>query len=224
VRVYRSGRRTAAFSELDIYKDARATFKSKVAGRGPLQMKMKGDDTYSRALTLPTALKRLDALIPLREDQSVWFRDPKDVIFVFDAGELHVKIPTAPANVSPSIVKAHRLTFAAVEELKLSLNRDLRVTTMGYTVCKWISGTRDPSEHCPGPPTPVGGNAMDWAVFRKNSDGRWVVDIEATDRVVARLKASGFPEVLWRGVANHYPNHAHTSGNPKRVGLPACLR
>jgi hypothetical protein len=196
-------------------------FRSKLVGKGPFKWKMKDADTWSGKCDLTKVMRNLDHLQPGMTETDAFWAKVLDTgsIFVLDVGEEHIVVPPAPSGISPSIAKAHKLTFTKTEQLDFQDPDELHVVTMGYTVCKWISGTRVPSQHCPGPPSPTGGNAMDWVVKRKDGS----VDIGATDKVVAYLNSNGFPEVLWRGVPNHYPNHAHTSGNPKRSGTPGCL-
>jgi hypothetical protein len=221
MKTYRAGRRGSKFSAWSDYKTARAVFRDKLVGKGPYKWKMKDAKAWSGECDLPKVMRNLDRLQPgMTETDAFWAKVlSTGSIFVLDVGEEHILIPPAPSGISDSMVKAHKLTFGKTEELDLKDSDDLHVVTMGYTVCKWISGTRTPSQHCPGPPSPTGGNAMDWVVKRRDGS----VDIGATDKVVAHLEANGFPEVLWRGVPNHYPNHAHTSGNPKRSGTPGCL-
>lgn len=221
MKVYRTGRRGSGFGQwFDEYAKARRIFRDRIAEKGPYRWKTKLSNSWSREVTLATVMRNCDRLVPgMGEENAFWCKVRTGSVFVLDVGTEHITIPKPPAGVSTSIARAHNLTFTKAEQLDRDDPDNLRVVTMGYTVCKLISGTRTPSQHCPGPPAPDGGNAMDWVV--KRADG--TVDIDATDKVVAHLEANGFPEVLWRGVANHFPNHAHTSGNPKRSGFPTCL-
>jgi hypothetical protein len=228
VKVYRAGRRGAAFAEFGPLKEARADFVSRIKGKGSYKWKKKNAPSteWSREMGQPALMRNLDKEVPLMgEDNAFWCKTASGAIFVLDIGEAHIRIriPKAPAGISPSIVKAHGITFKEAEVMQLDDGVSRRIITMGYTVCKFISGTHTGSQHCPGPPAPTGGNAMDWVVQKQLASGQWVVDIDGTDRLVRKLNNSGYPEVLWRGVPSHYPNHAHTSGNPKRVGTPACL-
>jgi hypothetical protein len=226
VKVYRAGRKGTKFSEFGPLKEARVDFVDRIKGKGPYKWKKKNAPItdWSREMGQPALMKNFDREVPLMgEDNAFWCKVVSTgAIFVLDIGEAHIVVPPPPSGISKSIAKAHRLTFKEAELIQLEDGISRRIITMGYTVCKLISGTRVPSQHCPGPPSPTGGNAMDWVV-QKQVSGTWGVDIAGTDRVVKKLNNSGFPEVLWRGVASHYPNHAHTSGNPKRSGWPACL-
>lgn len=221
MKVYRQGRRGSAFSKWDEYAPTRKAYRARLLGKGPFKWKVKDGDRWSDEADLPKVLRNLDRLVQgFTETDAFWTKVlSTGSIFVLDVGTEHIVIPKAPTGISPSITRAHNLTFTKCEQLDRDDPDELHIVTMGYTVCKWISGTRTPSQHCPGPPAPTGGNAMDWVVKRKDGS----VDIGATDKVVAHLEANGFPEVLWRGVPSHYPNHAHTSGNPKRGGTPSCL-
>lgn len=226
MKVYRAGRRGATFSEFGPLNEARSDFVNKIKGKGPYKWKKKNAPSteWSREMGQPALMRNFDREVPtMGEDNAFWCKIvATDVIFVLDVGEAHIVIPPPPGGISPSISKAHNLVFTEAELMQHEDGISRRIITMGYTVCKFISGTRTPSQHCPGPPTPTGGNAFDWVV-QKQVGSSWVVDIAGTDRVVKKLNNNGFPEVLWRGVANHYPNHAHTSGSPKRGGFPACL-
>lgn len=222
MKVYRTGRRGSTWSPwFDDYSKARKLFREKLDGNGPFKWKVKDAKDWSDVADLAKVMRNLDRLVQgFTETDAFWAKVLKTgSVFVLDVGEEHITIPKAPGGISPSITRAHNLTFTKCEQLDREDADQLHIVTMGYTVCKFISGTRTASQHCPGPPAPEGGNAMDWVV--KRSDGS--VDIAATDKIVAFLEASGYPEVLWRGVPSHYPNHAHTSGNPKRLGMPVCL-
>lgn len=222
MKVYRAGRRGATFGPWrEDYKDARKLFRSRLTGKGPLRWKPKNAKRWSNEADLAKVMRNADRLVPgMGEENAFWAKVlDTGTVFVLDVGEEHITIPPPPDGISPSIARAHNLTFTKAEVLDREDPDSLHVVTMGYTVCKIISGSSTPSQHCPGPPSPEGGNAMDWVV--KRADGS--VDITATDKVVAYLEAEGYPEVLWRGVPSHYPNHAHTSGNPKRSGWPSCL-
>jgi len=223
MRVYRAGRRGSAFSTWTDYLAARKVFRNKLLGKGPYKWKMKDAGVWSPEADLQKVLRNLDHLQRGFTETDAFWAKALDTgsVYVLDIGELHISIPAPPSGISRSIARAHRLVFRKCEELDVKDPDDLRIVTMGYTVCKWINGTVNgtPSQHCPGPPSPTGGNAFDWVVRRKDGS----VDIDATDQIVAHLKANGYFEVLWRGVVNHFPNHAHTSGNPKRVGTPVCL-
>ena len=221
MKVYRTGRRGSAWSKwFDDYKDARTIFRDRLKGKDPFRWKMKLSKNWSGECDLAKVMRNADREAPgMGDENAFWAKVSSGSIFVIDSGTEHISIPPAPDNVSPSIARAHNLTFTKTEQLDREDPDSLHVVTMGYAVCKIISGTRVPSQHCPGPPSPDGGNAMDWVV--KRADGS--VDISATDKVVAHLESNGFPEVLWRGVVAHYPNHAHTTGSPKRSGWPSCL-
>jgi hypothetical protein len=222
-KVYRTGKKGAKFGPWkEEYKPVRAQFKEYLQDKGPYTWKMKNSEKWSDPpVNLEQIMRKCDQLAPrMHEDNAFWAKTKKGVVYIMDSGkEEAVQIPKPPSGISPSIARAHNLTFTKTAQLDKDDKDSLRVVTMGYTVCKLISGTRVPSQHCSGPPTPTGGNAMDWVVRRSNGS----VDIDATDKVVAHLRSNGFPEVLWRGIPGHYPNHAHTSGNPKRSGWPACL-
>jgi hypothetical protein len=226
VKVYRAGRRGATFAEFSPLQEARADFVDRIKGKGPYKWKKKNAPSteWSREMGQTALMNNFDKEVPVMgEDNAFWAKVVETgAIFVLDIGEAHIVIPDPPPGISTSIGKAHRITFKEAEIMQFEDGIPRRIITMGYTVCKFISGTRTGSQHCPGPPTPAGGNAMDWVV-QKQVGGSWVVDIAGTDRLVKKLNNNNFPEVLWRGVANHYPNHAHTSGNPKRTGFPACL-
>jgi len=227
MKTYRAGRRGAAFSEFGPLKEARVDFVDRIRDKGPYKWKKKNAPSteWSREMGQIALMRNFDKEVPtLGEDNAFWCKVESGAIFVLDVGEAHLVIPDPPSGISQSIAKAHRLTFKEAELAQLEDGMPRRIITMGYTVCKWINGIRGgtPSEHCPGPPSPTGGNAMDW-VAQKQTNSGWVVDIDLTDRIVRKLGNNGFPEVLWRGVSNHYPNHAHTSGSPKRSGTPSCL-
>lgn len=221
MRVYRTGRRGSTWSRwYEDYSDVRKIFRSRLVGKGPFRWKTKLMNAWSKEVTLDTVMRNADRLVPgMGDENAYWAEVSSEAVFVIDTGTEHLTFPKPPSGVSTSIARAHNLTFAKTEQLDRDDPDNLRVVTMGYTVCKLISGTNTPSQHCPGPPSPDGGNAMDWVV--KRADGS--VDVDATDKVVAHLRVNGYPEVLWRGVPNHFPNHAHTSGNPKRTGFPVCL-
>ncbi|HEU4864997.1 MAG TPA: hypothetical protein VFT76_02010 [Actinomycetota bacterium] len=230
MRVYRAGRRGSTFAAFGPLKEARSDFVKRIGGKGPFRWKKKNAPStdWSRELGQPALMRNFDREVPtLGEDNAFWAKVVSTgSVFVLDVGEAHIRIPDPPSGISASIAKAHRLIFREAEIVQLETGLARRIVTMGYSVCKWINGIRGgtPSQHCPGPPTPTGANAMDWVAQRfVVGEGRWVVDLELTDRIVRKLESNGFPEVLWRGVANHYPNHAHTSGNPKRSGTPVCL-
>jgi hypothetical protein len=223
MKVYRAGRRGSAFSQWSDYPEARKVYQEKLVGKGPFKWKVKDAEHWSDEADFPKVLRNLDRLQPSFTETDAFWTKILDTgsIFVLDVGELHITIPDPPPGVSQSIAKAHRLVFRTCEELDLEDPDELRIITMGYTVCKWINSIRGgtPSQHCPGPPSPTGGNAFDWVVRRRDGS----VDIAATDKIVTKLGNNGFPEVLWRGVADHYPNHVHVSGSPKRSGTPSCL-
>lgn len=224
MKVYRAGRRGSGFGPwLEEYADARKVFRDRLTGRGPFKWKPKNAKAWSDEADLAKVMRNCDRLVPgMTEDNAFWTKIlSTGSIIVLDIGTEHVHIPAPPAGISPSIARAHNLTFTKAAQLDQEDADTLHVVTMGYTVCKWINGIVNgtASQHCPGPPAPEGGNAMDWVV--KRGDG--TVDIPATDKVVAHLESNGYPEVLWRGVPSHYPNHAHTSGSPKRSGWPQCL-
>jgi hypothetical protein len=197
----------------------------------PYRAKPRGKETWGKNMTLPVTLERVKTLASKMDETGavlVECNSAPDKTWLLDVGQLHMERPPAPpGTVSAAIAQVHDFLFTRTERLELYLGRELRVVTMGYTVCKWINGTvgGTPSQHCPGPPNPLGGNAVDFAIQRKRLDGRWEVDIEVTDRMVNDLEAQDYvAHVLWRGVANHFPGHAHVSGAPLRVGVPACLR
>ena len=221
MRVYRTGRRGSGFGQwFEEYSKARRVFRDRIVEKGPFRFKPKLARYWSKEVSLGTVMRNCDRLVPgMGDENAFWCKVGSGSIFVLDIGTEHISITPPPDGVSSSIARAHNLTFSKVAQLDQTDPDNLRVVTMGYTVCKLISGTNTPSQHCPGPPSPDGGNAFDWVV--KRADG--TVDIDATDKVVAHLENNGYPEVLWRGVANHFPNHAHTSGNPKRSGFPQCL-
>lgn len=224
MKVYRAGKKGIKWREFGDYKEARKDFVSMISGNGPFLWKMKGTDKWQGPVTQPTLLKKLDHAQPsMDQTDQFWAKASNGrTVFVLDCGNVELQFPKPPPGISPSIARAHNITFAEAEKLQLETGIPHRIVTMGYTVCKLIAGTRTPSQHCPGPPSPTGGNAMDWIV-QKFVNGKWVADIPSTDHVKSKLVSEGYPEVLWRGVPNHYPNHAHTSGNPKRSGWPACL-
>lgn len=73
----------------------------------------------------------------------------------------------------------------------------------GILVRRFIAGTNTLSQH-------VGGNAFDLGSISTGA-----ADIAKIDRAV--LIAKAHPDcgrVLWRGVRNHYPHHAHIEGKP----------
>jgi hypothetical protein len=216
--------------ELGPWHDKQAEFLAegltKLSGRGPIKIKEKGPRSqYGPERKPKDGLQRTLAILEHDRDlqHTVFIRDAKSTLWVARIGVLHYEPPDPPGNISPAIRDVHDFIFTRCEELQERLNRELRVVTMGYTVNKWINGTvgGTPSQHCDGPPSPDGGNAVDFVI--RGKDGR--NDIMATDIIVNDLETKRFVDhVLWRGVANHYPGHAHVSGRPLRRGIPAALR
>ena len=221
MRVFRAGVRGGGFDPWSVEEDALRDLKDRITGKGPFTMKFKADTRYSRELGLVAVINRVDkAAEDMREDQAIWVKTASGRVYVFDAGTLHLTAPPAPSGVSSSIAKVHEFIFKECERQEFLLGRKLKVVTMGYTVCKKISGTSTPSQHCPGPPTPLGGNAVDFVIDRDGGTN----DIEATDNITRQLDSKSYvAQVLWRGVPNHYPGHAHISGAPMRTGWPSCL-
>lgn len=77
----------------------------------------------------------------------------------------------------------------------------------GHLRKRFISGTNTLSQH-------VGGNAIDIAPLEQTT-----FHIRTIDEMVGLcddLRARGYPvgRILWRGVRNHYPHHAHIEGAP----------
>ena len=106
----------------------------------------------------------------------------------------------------------------------------------GIAVCKFIAGTRIPSQHCPFPGPDPGANAIDVhldSTKGQDSVGRmwdlanWIVMREG-DLELHRLI---FRDRIWTTEAGWHPYtdifhaaHIHLDFLPERQGLPPCLR
>jgi len=198
-------------------------YREKLKGHGASFQLRYGLEPFGPLRGLPKTMDTVERAVRRNDQGIVKVRGSDEKVFSARIGVWFTeRVPPAPANVSPAIAQSHEFVFSRCEELEADRRTELRVVTMGYTVCKWINGEvgGTPSQHCPGPPSPLGGNAFDFVIRGKDGDN----DIAATDIIVVELEAKPYcAEVLWRGVANHFPGHAHCSGAPKRVGIPACL-
>ena len=222
MKVYRTGRRGSAWSKwYDDYKPVRKIFRDRLAaGRGPYRWKMKLAKNWSGEADLAKVMRNADREIPgMGQENAFWAKTKTGSVFVVDSGEEHISIPPAPDNVSPSIARARDLTFTKTELLDREDADSLRVVTMGYAVCKLISGTRTPSAALPRP-----------AVARRRERVR--LGRQAGGRIGRHLRDGQGrrpPRVerLPRGPLARrpvpLPDHAHTSGSPKRSGWPSCL-
>lgn len=222
--VYRTGRRGKLPSDFDLLDPTLERFRNLLRGKGPYKLKPKGG-RFGGEIGLPAVMKRTSVLLEeMGEGDGVWVKVKGSTIpFVLDVGKLHLEPPPRPpANISSAIANVHNFIFTEVQRQAVILDEEpLHIVTMGYTVCKFISGTRIGSQHSPGPPFPMGGNAVDFVVRHKGGSNC----IEATDAICNKLAGKRYvAQVLWRGVANHFPWHAHISGAPRRSGLPECLR
>lgn len=105
----------------------------------------------------------------------------------------------------------HDLVFAEFTEdvdFRYLGGRVMWINRGSRLVRRYIAGTNTLSQH-------VGGNAEDFGTINSTDPAA----IQKIDRLVARVmqaRDEGMPvgRILWRGVANHYPHHAHIEGFP----------
>ena len=107
--------------------------------------------------------------------------------------------------ISPQLETAHRILtnhYQKNVDYKDLGAQVLWVWRNGVLVKRTIAGTSTLSQH-------VGGNAWDVGPMSGSSQHLAVID-----SMVQRARLLGC-RVLWRGVRNHFPHHAHIEGVPK---------
>ena len=105
--------------------------------------------------------------------------------------------------ISPQLTPAYdTLTAEFAGQYKDLGDQVLWIWRNGVLTKRYIAGTNILSQH-------VGGNAWDVAPLTQST-----ANIAKIDRMVVRAEALGC-KVLWRGVRNHFPHHAHIEGRPK---------
>ena len=159
MKVYRTGRRGSAWSKwFDDYKDARTIFRDRLKGKDPFRWKMKLAKDWSGECDLAKVMRNADREAPgMGDENAFWAKVSSGSIFVIDSGTEHISIPPAPDNVSPSIARAHNLTFTKTEQLDSGRSRLAARRHDGICGLQDHLGDRVPSQHCPGPPSPDGG-------------------------------------------------------------------
>jgi hypothetical protein len=183
------------------------------AGRGlPYEFKRRGTELWTPARGAVHLREGLEQ-IRLRTGEAIYARRAgRSAIFVLRAVEL-VLDKTAPCP-DPSATRGVVQIWGAIQEetqlLELQLGRELTFVQQGIFNCRKIDGSTSWSQH-------AFHNALDGHIA---SEGK-PLDVEATTKLVERMRARGIcAEILWQ-VAAHF-GHFHLTASPKLGGLPAC--
>lgn len=195
--------------------DALALLEKRLAGKGPYRVKLMEDGAeWDESAGLDRTLAKVERLMVKGDPgDAIWVDTKTRAIFMVRIGTFHLDpSPVCPTPHTESIAKAWDFVHKETQRVSLGLGRKLRVVSMGIFNCRHIAGSLSWSQH-------AWSNGLDFVV--RNSTGH--NDIEAMDHIVAACREEPYiAQVLWRGVPNHYPGHAHLSGEPMRSGTPPC--
>lgn len=176
--------------------------------RGGYRVKVLGEK-YSHVRTLKDTLARAEVkLIASPMGTTVRVRAESDG-FIWDSKVV---------DINPAMVIDTPGTDAVDIIVGTVVARFPKVHSMGIFVCKQISGSSTWSQHSWANAVDMGGPG-DWG-----SDV-YVAYIDKVVNYINKLEAKHMvpvSQVLWRGVANHYPGHVHFSGAPLMTGVPPC--
>lgn len=134
------------------------------------------------------------------------------------SGEDVSEVPRLAGGLTPPIELLARYLFGGDHYMKASIVPGWAAAYhLGSHYCRPINTPSGPgstySQHAFGL-----GNALDIGL-PNNDEGHRVGDEIAA---FCRARPELFSQVLWRGVALHYPGHIHVSGNPMGSGTPEC--
>ena len=182
--------------------------------RSGFEFKRRGEEGWNFVNTGPKLRNKVENL-PLSTGGAIWARRAgSNVIYVLRAVEVFIRVVVPPipdSSATDGVKDIWKAIWEEIPELEQDLGYELVFVYQGIYNCRRIDGSSLWSQH-------AWRNGLDWHL---NKAGTGTIDMNAMDKLIARLKARGVAaELLWR-VTDHY-GHAHGTGPPKRFGTPAC--
>ena len=195
------------------YRKTLAKIRDRLRDKGPYAIKHPGEEWKPSKGFAFTMGRVQDFLQTTDEGDVLWVRVHSGTVYAVKLGKLHPEdIPPCPSPRTDAIEQVWDFVHEETQRLRVTMERRLFVVTMGIYNCRHILGSDTWSQH-------AWANGLDFVI--RGADGH--NDLQATDAVVDELRHRGYvAQVLWRGVANHFPGHAHVSGAPMQTGTPPC--
>ena len=216
------GGRAAKTRTYETYRDpdkALRDIRSRIKGRGPYKLKMRGERRYSPERTLPKTMDRVEErLANLNRGEALWIKLGAGRVIVARGVEVMStragsSVPPCPEPSTNQVENIWTFTHRQARELEARFG-PLNYVNLGIFNCRTIAGSSTWSQH-------AWAHALDWALHREQADGgTGKIHMQAMDVVVRRVRERWNCDTQWK-VPNHW-DHCHTSGCPRKTGTPPC--